>query len=186
MPMSSTQCSTCSSCALTHGTPGACPLPTSSADSHLALSGDTFAASVASCRCRRRPGASGPSDRASGHSWGRIATAAPGAAARRILRSTIVLLDERVAPLERDLRHAARDDERVVLLRTIPGVADLLGLTLASEIGDIAPVPTPRKLIGYAGLAPRVHQSGQRPHTGALSKAGARDEVAPWTKKRSC
>jgi transposase len=32
---------------------------------------------------------------------------------------------------------------------------------------------TPRKLIGYAGLAPRVHQSGERAHTGALSKAGS-------------
>ena len=84
----------------------------------------------------------------------------------------IDLLDERVAPLERDLRHAARDDERVVLLKTIPGVGDLLGLTLASEIGDVARFPTPRKLIGYAGLAPRVHQSGERSHTGALSKAG--------------
>jgi len=88
--------------------------------------------------------------------------------------AVIDLLDERVAPLERDLRHAARDDERVVLLKTIPGVGDLLGLTLASEIGDVARFPTPRKLIGYAGLAPRVHQSGDRSHTGALSKAGSR------------
>jgi Transposase IS116/IS110/IS902 family len=28
--------------------------------------------------------------------------------------------------------------------------------------------------IGYAGLAPRLHQSGERSHTGALSKAGSR------------
>ena len=31
-----------------------------------------------------------------------------------------------------------------------------------------------RKPIGYAGLAPRVHQSGERSHTGALSKPGSR------------
>ena len=61
-----------------------------------------------------------------------------------------------------------------MLLKTIPGVGDLLGLTLASEICDVARFPTPRKLIGYAGLAPRVHQSGERSHTGALSKAGSR------------
>jgi transposase len=58
-------------------------------------------------------------------------------------------------PLERELRQAARDDQRVVLLETIPGVGDLLGLTLASEIGDVARFATPRKLIGYASLAPR-------------------------------
>jgi transposase len=61
-----------------------------------------------------------------------------------------------------------------VMLETIPGVGDQFGLTLASEIGDVARFATPRKLIGYAGLAPRVHQSGERLHTGALSKAGSR------------
>ena len=88
--------------------------------------------------------------------------------------AVIDLLDERVGPLERELRQAARGDARVVLLKTIPGVGDLLGLTLASEIGDVARFATPRKLIGYAGLAPRVHQSGDRSRTGALSKAGSR------------
>src|SRR4051812_22062197 len=52
--------------------------------------------------------------------------------------AVIDLLDERVAPLERELRQAARSDPRVELLRTIPGVGDLLGLTLATEIGDVA------------------------------------------------
>ena len=88
--------------------------------------------------------------------------------------AVIELLDGRIAALERELRQAARDDQRVVLLKTIPGVGDLLGLTLASEIGDVARFATARKLIGYAGLAPRVHQSGERSHTGALSKAGSR------------
>jgi transposase len=88
--------------------------------------------------------------------------------------AVIDLLDERVAPLERELRQAARSDARVELLKTIPGVGDLLGLTLASEIGDVARFATPRKLVGYAGLAPRVNQSGDRSRTGALSKAGSR------------
>ena len=43
--------------------------------------------------------------------------------------AVIDLLDERVAPLERELRQAARHDARVVLLKSIPGVGDLLGLT---------------------------------------------------------
>ncbi len=58
------------------------------------------------------------------------------------------------------------------LLATIPGIAELLGLTIASEIGDIARFPSARKLIGYAGLAPRIKQSGQSSRTGRLSKAG--------------
>ncbi len=88
--------------------------------------------------------------------------------------AVIELFDERLAPLERELRQAAKADARVILLKTIPGVGDLLGLTLASEIGDVSRFSTPRKLIGYAGPAPRVNQSGDRSRTGALSKAGSR------------
>jgi transposase len=43
--------------------------------------------------------------------------------------AVIELLDERSAPLERELRQAARDDRRVVLVETIPGVGDLLGVS---------------------------------------------------------
>jgi transposase len=87
----------------------------------------------------------------------------------------IDLLDERIAPLDRELSPLAAADPRVLLLDTIPGVGALLGLTLASEIGDVARFGSPRKLIGYAGLAPRVSQSGQRSRTGKLSKAGPRN-----------
>ena len=86
----------------------------------------------------------------------------------------IDLLDARIGPLDEELWPLARADERVVLLDTIPGVGDLLGLTLASEIGDVARFGSPRKLIGYAGLAPKINQSGDRSRTGALSKAGSR------------
>jgi transposase len=86
----------------------------------------------------------------------------------------IDLLDARITPLDQQLRPLARADARVVLLDTIPGIGDLLGLTLASEIGDVARFASPRKLIGYAGLAPKINQSGDRSRTGALSKAGSR------------
>ena len=88
--------------------------------------------------------------------------------------AVIDLLDERIAPLHEELRPFAAADPRVLLLRTIPGIGELLGLTIAAEIGDVARFGSPRKLIGYAGLAPRVSQSGERSRTGALSKAGSR------------
>jgi transposase len=88
--------------------------------------------------------------------------------------AVIDLLDGRIAPLHEELRPFAAADPRVLLLRTIPGIGELLGLTIAAEIGDVARFGSPRKLIGYAGLAPRVRQSGERSRTGALSKAGSR------------
>jgi transposase len=88
--------------------------------------------------------------------------------------AVIELLDARIVPIDRELRPLAAADPRVILLETIPGVGSLLGLTIASEIGDVARFGAPAKLVGYAGLAPRVKQSGDRSRTGALSKAGSR------------
>jgi transposase len=82
-------------------------------------------------------------------------------------------LDERLIPLEQELRPIARADPRVQLLVTIPGIGDLLGLTIASEIGDISRFASARKLVGYSGLTPRVYQSGQKSRTGKLSKTGS-------------
>jgi transposase len=48
----------------------------------------------------------------------------------------------------------------------------VLGYTIAAEIGDIARFPSPRKLIGYTGLTPRVEQSGERDRRGPLRKNG--------------
>ena len=58
--------------------------------------------------------------------------------------AVIDLLDERITPIDHELGPLARSDARVVLLDTIPGVGELLGLTIASEIGDVARFGSPR------------------------------------------
>jgi transposase len=103
--------------------------------------------------------------------------------------AVIDLLDARIAPLEVELATLARADERVALLRTIPGVGDLLGLTIATEIGDVSRFATPRKLIGYAGLAPTVTRPGARPTPGTSSTsrsppARARTQPSPPSRVR--
>jgi transposase len=78
----------------------------------------------------------------------------------------IDFLDARIAPLEAELRPFAKADPRAVLLDTIPGVAELLALTIAVEVGEISRFATPEKLVSYGRLAPRVRQSSpaaQRP-----------------------
>jgi transposase len=87
----------------------------------------------------------------------------------------IDFLDARIAPLEAELRPFAHADPRAVLLDTIPGVAELLALTIAVEIGEISRFACPEKLVSYGRLAPRVHQSGDgRARSGPLSKSGSR------------
>jgi transposase len=84
-------------------------------------------------------------------------------------------LDARIAPLDAELRPFAKADARAVLLETIPGVAELLALTIAVEIGEISRFTRPEKLVSYGRLAPRIHQSGEgRPRSGPLTKSGSR------------
>jgi transposase len=92
----------------------------------------------------------------------------------RELLELVEEMDRRIEPIERELGPLARRDERARLLATIPGVGPLLSLTFAAEIGEVSRFRSPGKLIAYAGLAPRVSQSGERSQTGALSKAGSR------------
>jgi transposase len=89
--------------------------------------------------------------------------------------AVIEFLDARLEPLDAELRPFAKADPSAVLLDTIPGVAELLALTIAVEVGEISRFASPEKLVSYGRLAPRVRQSGQaRPRGGPLSKSGSR------------
>jgi transposase len=73
-------------------------------------------------------------------------------------------LDDQIDSCERELRRLGADHPYVPLLMTAPGIAWVLGYTIAAELGDIARFPSPKKLCGYTGLCPRVYQSsGPRP-----------------------
>jgi transposase len=69
-------------------------------------------------------------------------------------------LDRQIAAIDRDLKALGADHAYVPLLMSVPGIAWVLGYTVASEIGDIHRFASPTKLCGYTGLCPRVYQSG--------------------------
>jgi transposase len=83
-------------------------------------------------------------------------------------------LDRQIHGIERELRALGAEHRYVSLLQTVPGIAWVLGYTIAAEIGDIDRFPTPRKLAGYTGLCPKVHQSGGSDRRGPLAKNGPR------------
>ena len=58
-------------------------------------------------------------------------------------------------------------------LTQLPGVSATTAATLMAAIGDISRFPTPRHLVGYLGLNPKVRQSGSEPTKyGRISKHG--------------
>jgi transposase len=89
--------------------------------------------------------------------------------------AAVVLIDDLEAQIdtcERELRRLGADHDYVPLLMTAPGIAWVLGYTIAAELGDITRFASPKKLCGYTGLCPRVYQSGSRDHRGPLARNG--------------
>jgi transposase len=71
----------------------------------------------------------------------------------------IDVLDDKITACEHELRRLGAEHRYMPLLLTCPGIGWVLAFTIASEIGDIGRFASPRKLVGYSGLCPRVEQS---------------------------
>jgi transposase len=105
---------------------------------------------------------------------GRLGLPEPWAGTTTAAVTLIDDLDTQIDGCERELRRLGADHPYVPLLMTAPGIAWVLGSTIAAELGDITRFASPKKLCGYTGLCPRVYQSGSRDHRGPLSKNGPR------------
>jgi transposase len=77
-------------------------------------------------------------------------------------------LDGQITAIERELRVLGAEHRYVGLLMSAPGIAWVLGYTIAAEIGDITRFRSPTKLTGYTGLCPKVRQSGSMDRRGPL------------------
>lgn len=88
-----------------------------------------------------------------------------------------------IVSLERDLFDLQQAIEQAVaahpdlrrqaqLLESIPGIGQLTAVTILTETGDITRFKNIDQLSSYAGLAPRVSQSGETVHHGHISKQG--------------
>jgi transposase len=81
-------------------------------------------------------------------------------------------LDRQITEIDRELKALGVDHPYIPTLMTAPGIAWVLGYTIAAEIGDIHRFASPTKLCGYTGLCPRVYQSGNTDRRGPLTHAG--------------
>jgi transposase len=88
---------------------------------------------------------------------------------------TLEFAQKQIEQVEECLKRESVRDERIPLLVQLPGVAMLTGITILVAIGDITRFPTAKKLVGYAGLGTKVHDSGKSHTSGRITKAGRRD-----------
>ena len=77
--------------------------------------------------------------------------------------------------IEVNLKQKSLQDERIPYLIQLPGIAWLTAMTILAAIGDISRFETAKKLVGYAGLGTRVHDSGMTHSSGRITKSGRKD-----------
>jgi transposase len=83
--------------------------------------------------------------------------------------------DERVERLTQALLGSIsvwRFESVVGALQVLRGVAAITAIGLVAEIGDLSRFEHPRKLMGYLGLVPSEHSSGERTSRGSITKTG--------------
>ena len=86
----------------------------------------------------------------------------------------IEFLDAEIAAVERLIAQDALGSAQIRRLMSVPGVNVIVAASFLAAIGDIGRFESPRKLVGYLGLDPRVRQSGPGPAThGHISKQGS-------------
>jgi transposase len=81
-------------------------------------------------------------------------------------------LGEQLRQLDKRLQDQAREDQRVRLLMTTPGVGVLVALTFVSAIDDPGRFRSSKMVGAHFGLSPRKYQSGETDVTGRISKIG--------------
>ncbi len=81
-------------------------------------------------------------------------------------------VEQQNCKLEARLDRIGLADDRVRLLKTLPGVGARVAETIVTSLDDAKRFPSHRQVGAYAGLTPRRFQSGQMDRSGHISKRG--------------
>jgi transposase len=82
----------------------------------------------------------------------------------------IVMLD---GAIDEAVRQAPAGIRAVIeALQLLRGVAQTTAATIVSELGSLVRFERPQQLMGYSGLVPREHSSGNRVRRGGITKTG--------------
>jgi transposase len=86
---------------------------------------------------------------------------------------TLQFAEQQEARIQKEMTGIAVEDEEIGRLLHISGFGVIAAVTVYAAIGDIGRFVEPKKLVGYAGLGTRVHDSGMTTRTGKITKEAA-------------
>jgi transposase len=92
---------------------------------------------------------------------------------QRCTQQQLILLDfiqEEISSLEDRIRQSVKETPRIQLLKTLPGIGDILSIVIDREIGDISRFTHSDSFAAYCGTTPKVSSSGGKIHYGHLPK----------------
>ena len=86
----------------------------------------------------------------------------------------IDFLETEIAAVDRVIAQGALSCAEIRRLMTVPGVNVVIAATFIAAVGEIGRFGSPRRLVAYLGLDPRVRQSGSAPAAhGRITKQGS-------------
>jgi len=92
---------------------------------------------------------------------------------RKCMHSELELLDHlssQIDFLETRIRDLVEESEQIQLLKTLPGIGNILGIVIRQEIGTIDRFPNAEQFASYCGVVPTVKASGGKSYYGRLRK----------------
>lgn len=92
----------------------------------------------------------------------------------RHIAEEYAVLNQRIKGLTGALAEVAADDPLCQLLLTVPGIGVINATALVSAIGNGSQFANGRELAVWLGLTPRQSSSGERFHSGGITKRGNR------------
>lgn len=87
----------------------------------------------------------------------------------------VELMDKRIDDCSEVIEKVGGDDYHVRLAMSIPGIGYYVATTFVGEVGDIRRFSDGDKVASFAGLTPKVHQSGGKTSFGPITKQGNRN-----------
>jgi len=84
-------------------------------------------------------------------------------------------LHQKIVEIDQELLKIARQDKKVHLLMTVPGIGEITALTYQAEIFDPTRFTDSRKVGAYLGMTPTQYSSGETQKQGRASKCGNKE-----------
>ena len=85
-----------------------------------------------------------------------------------VLMKQLDEVGEQIKEMEKRIHALARETLEMQRMMTLPGIGWILSVVIVLEVGDILRFPSAEHLASYAGVTPRVHQSGSTLRYGRL------------------